>query len=306
MFSNKFSLSLAAVLFLALSSQISFAKNYKIGTVFNDVAEFNFPAARLKVPLPPGDWKLLSIHSYRTIPSNVELLNHYFIRHTKDIVTGLMRIRVPSESVDSRWAISSNCSRKKESRSWYIHEDSYTGHEDCSRIYPVRGFSRSFKPRQPTHQYIDNNGLTIPNAWVRVSFTRSNDEEFLRAEYAFPQENYGFPREQKFSNTKSPWNINNIDSYPKKKAFMKKAIVWAKSWKGLVDKGFKNKLTKGEVRVHMRIDGSFNKIPQMIKRPNATTLDVEGKLKKLKRLLDKKLISPEEYRDQRIKVLGTL
>jgi hypothetical protein len=221
-----------------------------------------------------------------------------------------MRIGVPVEMVNSGWAISSACSRKRKSRSWYIHEDSYTRHEDCSLIYPFRGFRRSFKPRQPTHQYIENNGLTIPNAWVRVSFIRSNDEEFLRAEYALPQENYGFPREQKFSNSSSPWNINNIDSYPKKKAFMEKVRVWASSWKGLIDSGFKNKLGKEAVLAHPRIDGSINRKPKKaarpIKRSTSTGSDIETRLKKLQRLLGQKLITPDEYRDQRKKILNKL
>ncbi len=41
------------------------------------------------LPLPPGNWRLLSIAVSRTDTSNVELRTHYFIRHTKNLVTGL-------------------------------------------------------------------------------------------------------------------------------------------------------------------------------------------------------------------------
>ena len=113
-----------------------------------------------------------------------------------------------------------------------------------------------------------------------------------------PQEHYGFPREQKYSNTRSPWSIHNIDSFPKKKAFMEKTRAWAKSWKGLIDKGFKNELRKGEVLAHPKIDGSFNTIstkrPPTIKPLMTGGTDAESRLKKLKSLLEKKIITPEE------------
>jgi len=243
---------------LALSSQISVAKNYEIGTVFNDIVEFDFPATKVKVPLPPGDWKLLSIHTYRTSPSNIELLTHYLIRHTKNFVAGLISIRVPTETVFNRFAIGNRCSEKKKRISWYIHDDSWDGHEDCSVMYPFRGWNRNYKPLQPTVQYVGDNDLTVPNAWVMASFTRTEDSDYLRIEYALPQEYYGMPREEKHSNNNSPWHINNISGHPKKKAFMMKAREWMESWKGLVDSGFKNKLNKDSLRAHPRIDGHGN------------------------------------------------
>ena len=309
-FFNRTSLILVAGFALVLSSQISAAKDYPIGTVFNDIIEFDFPGTRLKAPLPPGDWKLLSKSTWRSDLSNVVVRSHFLIRHDKKFVTGITRIRVPIESVEFAWSISSDCSEKRKKRAWYFHEDSYRKHEDCAVIYPTRGFKKSFKPLQKTFQYIENNGLTIPNVWVGGRFTRTDKEDLLRIGLWLPQEHYGFPREQKYSSTRSPWNINNIDSFPKKKAFMEKARAWAKSWKGLIYKGFKNELRREEVLAHPKIDGSFTRPPKKaaraIKAPKATGSDAETRLKKLQRLLDKKLISPEEYRDQRKKILDRL
>ena len=91
---------------------------------------------------------------------------------------------------------------------------------------------------------------------------------------------------------------------------MKKANAWAKSWKGLVDSGFKNKLRKEVVLAHPRIDGSINKVAKKatraIKRSTSTGSDTETRLKKLQRLLDQRLITPDEYRDQRKKILNKL
>lgn len=295
---------------IILSSQTCGAKDYPVGTVFKNITEFDFSGAKLKVPLPPGKWKLLSIAVRRTETSNIELRTHYLIRHTKNLVTGSMRIRVPSELVQSHWGVSKLCSEKRKSKAWYVHEDSYEKHENCSIIRPLRGFKRNSKNLQKFFKYIDKNGLTIPNVWVSAAFIRSDREDFLRVDYALPQEHYGFPRERKFSNTRSPWNINNISSFPKKKAFMEKVRAWAKSWKGLVDKGFKNELSLGEVLAHQKIDGNFNKIPKQAPRTTKHLVtggtDAESRLKKIKSLLEKRLITPEEYRIQRRKILDQL
>jgi len=162
MFLNRTLFILLVGLPVVLSSQICAAREYPIGTVFNDIAEFDFPGAKLKVPLPPGDWKLLSIAVRRTDLSNVELRTHYLIRHNKNFVTGSMRIRVPSESVQSHWGISKNCSEKRKRRSWYVHEDSYEKHENCTIVRPIRGFRRTAKNLQEFFRYADDNGLTIP------------------------------------------------------------------------------------------------------------------------------------------------
>ena len=139
-------------------------------------------------------------------------------------------------------------------------------------------------------------------------FVRSQDEELLKVSYALPPENYGFPREQKYSNTESPWSVNNIDAFPKKKAFMQKAIAWAKSWKGLVDKGFANELRKEEVIAHPKIAGSVARKPAMTtgSLPKPSDPSIEGRLRKLQQLLDKKLISPDEFGEMRRKILDKI
>ncbi|MBT5050293.1 MAG: hypothetical protein HOM58_17470 [Rhodospirillaceae bacterium] len=77
----------------------------------------------------------------------------------------------------------------------------------------------------------------------------------MQAYYALPPEHYGFARERKYSNTESPWAINNIHDHPQKKAFMDKAVTWVKSWQKLVDRGFDNELRREAVQAHPRFDG---------------------------------------------------
>lgn len=310
MFFNRALFILSAGLSLVLNPQISAAKDYPIGTVFNDIAEFDFPGTRLKVPLPPGSWKLVSISIYRTNTSNVELRSHFLVRHDRYMVTGLMRIIVPTESVEYAWTTTRDCSEKRKRIAWYFHEDTYEKHEDCNVLYPSRGPRRSLKGWQKTFKYIRQSGLFMPRAFVGGRFTRSEREDYLRIGLWLTPEHYGFPRQGWYSRSSNPWNINNIDAFPKKKAFMEKARVWAKSWKGLVDKGFKNELLRAEVLAHPKIDGSFNRIPkkapETIQHLTTTGSGAEAKLKKLKSLLEKKLITPEEYRAQRKKILDQL
>ena len=89
---------------------------------------------------------------------------------------------------------------------------------------------------------------------------------------------------------------------------MDKAVSWTKSWKNLVEKGFKNELRKDEVMAHRRIDGSVARQPAMTTGPKSTSPDpsIEGRLRNLQQLLDKKLITPEEFGDRRRKILDKI
>jgi len=258
MFFNRALFILLVSLSVVLGPQNVAAKDYPIGTVFNDIIQFDFPGTRVKVPLPLGDWKLLSISTFRTSGSNAEIRSHWLIRHNKTLVTGLMRIRVPVDSPTSHWIISRDCSEKMKRRAWYFHEDSYEKHEDCNVLYPTWGLRSTAKGWQKTFGYITRSGLTMPNGFVAGRFTRSDNEEYLRIGIWVPPEHYGFQRERKYLPSNSPWNINNIGAFPKKKAFMEKAKAWADTWRKLVDKGFRNELRKEDVRAHPKIDGSIN------------------------------------------------
>jgi hypothetical protein len=71
-------------------------------------------------------------------------------------------------------------------------------------------------------------------------------------------------------------------------------------------------LEKGdrEVLAHPKIDGILNKppktVPRVSKTPKATDTGAEAKLKKLKRFLEKELITIDEYRNQQRKILDRL
>lgn len=150
------------------------------------------------------------------------------------------------ELIDHAWTISSACSNKRKGRAWGVSEDSYDQHEDCSIIYPIRGFNRNHKTLLKMFEYVDDKGLTIPNTWVLARYVRSDNQDYLRVSFALPQEHYGFPRERKFTNSESPWHVNNYHAFPKRKAFVEKVLKWEKSWRNLINKGFKNKLERSE------------------------------------------------------------
>ena len=99
-------------------------------------------------------------------------------------------------------------------------------------------------------------------------------------------------------------------------AFMEKARLWAKSWSALIDKGFKNKLGRDEVRAHPKIDGSVNRMrPKMpaaspkrgaASSPSMGGSDMAKRLTTLKGLRDKGLISASEYETKKAEILKGL
>lgn len=245
----------AALWMIAGISVPGSARDYPIGTTFTDLFRIDYSAARKTVPLPPGEWKLVSRFEYQSGASNITIVRFYLLRHSEKFVTGAIRIVTHKELVNFQWGASKSCSAKKRNAAWYHKNDVYDGYEHCDIAYPLRGFNRRSKSLKNVYEYIDGHGLKGPNGWIAVNFARVQKDEMMQAYYALPPEHYGFARERKYSNTESPWAINNIHDHPKKKAFMDKAVAWVKSWQSLVDRGFDNELRREAVRAHPRIDG---------------------------------------------------
>jgi hypothetical protein len=231
------------------------ARDHPVGSTFRDLFRIDYTAARKTVPLPPGEWKLVSRNEYRSGTSNVPIVQFILLRHTETSVTGAISVLTHKELVNHQWGHSKLCSGKQRRVAWHIANEAYDGYEHCNVVYPVRGFNRRQKALRKTYAYIDELKLKGPNAWVRINFARVRKDEMMQAQFSLPPEQYGFPRERKYSNSESPWAINNIHDHPKKKAFMDKAVAWAKSWEKLIDQGFDNELRRATVHAHPRIDG---------------------------------------------------
>lgn len=234
------------------NSGLGVSNAYKEGTIFNDIFKIDFAAGKKSVPLPPGDWKLVSKWEYRTDVSNITIIHFYLVRHDENKVSGIVTIETNKEFVDFGWVLSNICSEKRKEIAWYVYEDSYDLHEDCNIVYPFRRFNRNYKPLEGTFDYIDSNKLEMPSQWIRIWFVRSQDAEKLQVSYALPPENYGFPRQSVHRRSRD-WSFSRFQADPEKAAFMEKVKAWAKSWKGLIDKGFKNELRKEDVTAHPHI-----------------------------------------------------
>ena len=253
---SRFVLLTAGLLVRAASA--AGAKNYSVGTIFNDIIQFDFRSGEFQVPLPPGDWKLVSNNEYSSGGDAfaIAMTRLVLLRHTDTLVTGAIQINLPKDIIDSHWRESSTCSSRRKRFAWYVKDDSFDRNEYCTIVYPIRGFRRNSRNLQTAFKYIEDMNLTGPNSWVLARFYRTRGTDLLYVNLSLPQEHYGFPRERKWSNTESPWSINNIGAHPKKKSFMTRTVSWAKSWQELIDRGFRNKLTRAEILTHPRIDGS--------------------------------------------------
>lgn len=251
----KIALGSAVFLWVASMAGLAVAKDYPVGTKFTDLFRIDYSAARKTVPLPPGEWKLVSQFEFQSGASNITIVRYYLLRHSEKRVTGAIRIVTHKELVNFQWGASKSCSPKRQSAAWYYKNDVYDSYEHCDIAYPLRGFNRRSKSLKKVYEYIDGHGLKGPNGWISINFARVQKDEMMQAYYALPPEHYGFARERKYSNAESPWAINNIHDHPKKKAFMDKAVTWIKSWQKLIDQGFDNNLRVETVRAHPRIDG---------------------------------------------------
>jgi hypothetical protein len=254
MFIRNLRLSLVACFCVVLSANLCMAKDYKIGTEFRDIFRTDFSAGQHNVPLPPGTWKLVAQNDRLAGGgvTHVAMKRYYLIRHSNSRVTGTLYVFLNKDTPDWGWNISNICSDKRRQRSWYFYDDSYDGHEDCNIVYPFRRFHlnrRNTKFFPEAFDYIDSRNLVIPRTWIGVRFGRSDGGNFLQVNYHFPPDHYGL------SNASSPGNFSDyrIQRFPENVAFKKNIAAWSKSWKELIDKGFKDKLRKEEVTAHPQI-----------------------------------------------------
>ena len=201
------------------------AKDYSVGIAFETVFKIDYTAAQKAVPLPPSEWILASRFEFRSTYSNIPMVRFYLLRHTNKSVTGAIRISTHKEYVDHSWGTSKSCSEKRRRAYWYFSNDAYDEFENCNIVYPLRGFNRRSKALKPVYRYIESHGLVGPNAWIVSNFARVKGDETLQVYYALPPENYGFPRERKYSNSESPWPSITLMHFQRKRRLSTRSLI---------------------------------------------------------------------------------
>lgn len=257
--------------------------------------------SKLYAALPKGVWQIIAMGQRRSSVSNVKLIKIFLAQLRGKKLFGLIRIGFNIEVPNSHRALPRECTRENV---FYRFPDASTF------INPRRGFdcfnighiamTTGKNPSQSakdTHRWIRENTTGMPGIMIRADFHRSDSSQHLRIRYFRNPEAEGFAPAVDTGWRSSNWHYDRLHRDPKRLAYVTKIKDWAIAWKPRFEAGFLGQGFKA---------APITKSTPANEAPKTTGSDAEVKLKKLQHLLDKKLITPDEYRDQRKKILDSL
>jgi len=190
-----------------------------------------------EVPLPPGLWAMLANSSVHV--RNVSGMFYFLgrIEH-KRLVGGLkvLALKTPDKPGDGFPAIRGCVAGNPGLNYVFIESITPFEHQACWTV------SNYFTP--PWQQWADRatriesldraaagdmaaKGITYPQDFVAIRFSRSEKWGYLEATYLFDPELDGLSSTTALSFSDSDWHVTNIDRFPDKLAYVEKLRGWA-------------------------------------------------------------------------------
>ena len=273
---------------------------FKVGQKYQNFIQLDNHSKNMQIPLPKGEWTVTAVDVKDPNSRGTILIWVYLMNEIEKNLKGLIRFAYAYENYTSGWlAPHKFCGSNfnlfsKDNGSWNGTQS------DCWRIRGITVTTKKEGGGRDSIEYMQNKGIALPVIAPIASYYRFNRSEFYIAEYIRNPEIYGIPKvENEGSGQTNDYAPDRIAEYPKKKAFIDKFVAWGKEWKKYVDLGFEGKLTA---------EMMGKSIVTKAEKPKSSgaTHGVEAKLKKLKDLVDKGLITSEDAAAKRKEILGSM
>jgi hypothetical protein len=190
-----------------------------------------------EVPLPPGQWAMLANSSVRV--RNASGMFYFLGRiERKRLVGGLkvLALKTPDKAGDGFPAIRGCVAGNPGLNYVFVESITPFDHQACWTV------SNYFTP--PWQQWADRatriesldraaagdmaaKGITYPQDFVAIRFSRSEKSAYLEATYLFDPELEGLSSTTALSFGDSDWHVTNINRFPDKLAYVEKLKGWA-------------------------------------------------------------------------------
>jgi hypothetical protein len=283
--------------FVLLSSPLSadeYEDRFKPGTKISGHLALNSHSPI--IALPPGIWE---VAGFKTTTNNIDTLfasGFLFQREGQKFLKGVYFI-VPTNHADG-YLPAKYCERTNMHFIRKISNDS-GGDQDCYYVNHYRvtlsGSKNQFVNK--IGEYLINEEIEVPNHLVQSGHRKADSSMMLTVRYYFNPLIDGFDDFPRTTWADSPWHPSAIIGDEKKQKYIHKIIDWTKRWHPVFIDGFKEKLTAGGT-----VNVSGNRPPASPKIEGSA----EDRLISLRRLLDRDLITRDEYNTRRKEILDSL
>jgi hypothetical protein len=294
---SRFAILLSA--FILLTSPLSAETKFKVGQTYSGFIQLDNDSKNMQIPLPEGRWNVAAVNSKDPSSRGTILVQVYLYNAVNNKLKGLMKFMYAYDNQTSGWK-----APHKQCGSEYnlFSEDNgiYDGTQsDCWRIRGITVTTKKSGAARDSISYMQEKGFDVPVIAPLASYYRFNRDEFYIAEYIRNPEFYGVPKPVNAGSAQTnDYAPDRINQFPKKKAFIDEFIAWGKEWKKYTDLGFEGKLTEN------LMGKSVHTKAAPVSETNGT--GIEAKLSKLKSLVEKGLISPEDAAAKRKEILDSM
>jgi len=298
------------LLFFLLIFETAMSKSYRIGDKITNEIKFY---KKYKFELPPGNWTVADRYIY-----------HYYGFLSKGYI--LLKIKnkkaeellfVGEQVIPSKWVGYMNpvindivfknkydgCYERPE---YYLLKYFRKGSSfNCFWVYHLDTYKELFDPDDPGLRgiysqfkaWLRDNNTELPKVAVGSShwyFSRLSGGKWFSIQHLMDPEAMGGPTNNFINETNSEYHKNNISNYPEHEKFMNKIITLGAS---------RHKQFELEVKAkeHHKLD--LNEY-QKIKNKSDKNYEIISQLKKLKDLHDSGILTEDEFKKAKSKILN--
>lgn len=209
----------------------------------------NIDIGGVQVPLPAGEWLVTGFDQATTTGADASAQSNIGLAQIMDgKLRAYMSMSYNQRAVSHGWTspASKNCVRSE------IHHAAVARDRQLDRscqyvnhvVFNIA--SNSAKWWKDTVDYAKQKNTPVPMAAIQSGIVVSDRANFISVAYYFNPEAKGFAPPQNTVWQTSDWNVLNVASDEKKKAFVQSVIDWTEKSRPLVEAGLAGKLKKGE------------------------------------------------------------
>lgn len=273
--------------------------NYPVGTVVNGALKMPY----IKVPMPTGPWTVIS--ATQSPNNNGQTVGTiYLAQILSGKFIGYAMISSNADLSRTGWVTLQECRRTDMLFVEHAADSSLT--EGCWWINHIRmaGENESNEGRR-IFSFAAEEHSRVPLNLIEVGTRITDRSTFLTARWRFNPELDGIAPPKSELWVTSEFNKNQIMHYPERVRYVEKLKEFGREWYPLVRKGFAGKLPE-----IAQYPSPHSDVVEALASPSnapVTVADqptVEERLKRLKSLLDKGLISESEYDQKRHDILS--
>lgn len=301
---------LKLIFFLALPVFSAFSQDLYISTKAGPFTPFQQirPSNHIRdypIPYIGGNWNLVGLNTSESTGafSGIPLSSTYLVdvRDGKFFASVNIQANLEERGGASDWT-DEPC--KRDDMLWKRSTGGKFSRINCAAINHLTNFYIDPTGNFQNHQVVlKAQSIELPQVVIAVHFTRfDNRGRRLRYEFNFNPELMGIEKTQNTNWNQSPWHKNYISKDPRRAEFIDSLTKWATDFQNKMEAAFEKRkdvfLSVPPMASYLSmIELPKDKITNSNSNSNSNS-NIESKIRLLKELVDKKLITEQQFEIQ--------